>query len=83
MTALTWTPTSLDIMVAAEQELGAFLVAVEETSGAENLTKASEMWLQMLGVRMCEAAEEIEDNLERFFRRTTLCAAAQLAKELS
>jgi hypothetical protein len=62
------------LAVAAKEELGAFLFAVEEVFGVRQVLRASDLWITNL-----ERADWDLDDAERSFRQITLLTSAQLA----
>jgi hypothetical protein len=62
------------MMSTAERELGAFLLAVSEIAGTEQVEEAGALWIQML-----EEADQFNDNPQHIFRQTTIKALAELS----
>lgn len=61
---------------AAQKELQAFLGAVTEIFGESRTQRAGEFWLEAL-----ENFDGVVADTEKFFRRVTIQAANQLAKD--
>ena len=66
---------SASILNQAERELGAFLQAVTNLVGTENLSHARDLWMEMLRDGDCPGEE-----LTAFFRNVTIRTISQLAK---
>ena len=62
------------IFIDAEHELAAFLSAVTTVIGFNALSRASELWLQVMKSSECPANE----SFEKFFRSVTIRATALL-----
>jgi hypothetical protein len=62
------------IFIDAERELAAFLSAVTTVIGFNALSRASELWLQVMKSSECPANE----SFEKFFRSVTIRATALL-----
>ncbi len=68
--------SSVNIFDEAEHELAAFLHAASDVVGAGELMRAGEIWMQAMKDLDCPVS-----NFDKFFRRVTLRAAAQLAEQ--
>ncbi|HEX4229470.1 MAG TPA: hypothetical protein VHZ07_12435 [Bryobacteraceae bacterium] len=61
---------------AAERELGAFLFAVEQMFGIEEVQRAADLWIKGI-----ERADTITTDTEKSLRQITIQAAYQLARD--
>ena len=65
----------LAVQARAERELAAFLRAASEVPGQNNMPRAGDAWLQAMETLDCP------DDDEKFFRRVTILAIAQLIED--
>jgi hypothetical protein len=71
-------PTFTKLMIMAERELGAFISAVTELFGSEQVRLAAEDWLDEL-----ELTETLPGLTSRDWRLITIAASARLAKRVN
>ena len=71
-------PTFANLMTMAERELGAFISAVTELFGCEQVRLAAEDWLEELGLM-----ETLPGLTSRDWRSITIAAAARLANRVN
>jgi hypothetical protein len=71
-------PTFAKLMIMAERELGAFISAVTELFGSEQVRLAAEDWLDEL-----ELTETLPGLTSRDWRLITISASARLAKRVN
>jgi hypothetical protein len=75
----TWhSPADADLMVIAEQELGAFIRAVTELFGPEQARLATEDWIDEL-----ELMDTLPGPTRREWGSVTVAASIQLARRLN
>ena len=70
-------PADADLIILAERELGAFIIAVTELFGAEQARLAAEDWLDEL-----ELMDALPGPTRRDWGSVTVAASAQLARRL-
>jgi hypothetical protein len=71
-------PTFANLMTMAERELGAFISAVTELFGSEQVRLAAEDWLEELGLM-----ETLPGLTSRDWRLITIAASARLADRVN
>ena len=65
-----------NILNTAERELGAFLLAVENRADLGDSTRVAEIWIQAF-----ESQNWPDNNFDAFFRKVTIRAACDLARD--
>jgi len=66
-----------NILSAAERELGAFLLAVENRADLGDTTRVAEIWIEAF-----ESQDWPDNNFDTFFRKVTIRAACDLARDV-